>query len=166
METYVDAVALQFSSRPLSGMEKPYFLMGDASLPTDLWYWRNDPGDAALIQTQGAATFQVGDTAGGLASQGLHDNGQYRVVIKRALQTEQADTEVQFPVGTFIPFSVTGWDGSNGESGGYQRTVMAWYSLYLEPEPSKAPIYLLLAGIGFGLIVEFSALYVTRKNHG
>ena len=166
METYVDAVALQFSSKPLSGMEKPYFLMGDASYPTDLWYWRNDPGDAVLVQTQGAATFQVGDTAGGLTSQGLFDNGQYRVVIKRALQTEQTDTEVQFPVGTFIPFSVTGWDGSNGESGGYRRTVMAWYNLYLEPEPSKAPIYLLLVGIGFGLIVEFSALYVTRKNHG
>lgn len=166
METYVDAVALQFSSKPLSGMEKPYFLMGDAFYPTDLWYWRNDPGDVMLIQTQGAGTFQVGDNAGGLASEGLFDNGQYRVVIKRALQTEQTDGEVQFPIGAFIPFSVTGWDGSNGEAGGYQRTVMAWYNLYLEPEPSKAPIYLLLAGIGFGLIVEFSALYVTRKNHG
>ena len=168
METYVDAVALQFSSKPLSGMEKPYFLMGDASYPTDLWYWRSDPGDAVLIQTQGAGTFQAGAAAaaGELVSQGQFDNGQYRVVIKRALQTEQAEREVQFPIGAFIPFSVTGWDGSNGESGGYQRTVMAWYSLYLEPEPSKAPIYLLLAGIGFGLIVEFSALYVTRKNHG
>ena len=166
METYVDAIALQFSSKPLSGMEKPYFLMGDASYPTDLWYWRNDPGDAVLVQTQGAGTFQVGDKGGGLVSQSQFDNGQYRVVIKRALQTEQTDSEVQFSIGAFIPFSVTGWDGSNGESGGYQRTVMAWYSLYLEPEPSKAPIYLLLAGIGFGLIVEFSALYVTRKNHG
>ncbi|MDE0206166.1 MAG: hypothetical protein OXP66_09100, partial [Candidatus Tectomicrobia bacterium] len=149
-----------------SGMEKPYFLMGDASYPTDLWYWRNDPGDAQLVQTQGAGTFQVSDTVGGLEGQGLHDSGQYRVVFRRSLHTEQAETEVQFPVGTFIPFSVTGWDGSNGENGGYLRTITAWYSLYLEPEPSKAPIYLLLAGIGFGLIVEFSALYVTRKNHG
>ena len=166
METFVDAVALQFSSKPLVGMEKPYFLMGDASYPTDLWYWRNDPGDALLVQTQGAGTFQVGNVAGGLESQGLHDNGQYRVVIRRALNTEQADAEVQFPAGSFIPFSMTGWDGSNGENGGYLRTVTAWYNLYLEPEPSKAPIYLLLVGIGFGLIMEFSALYVTRKNHG
>ena len=166
METYVDAIALQFSSKPLSGMEKPYFLMGDASYPTDLWYWRNDPGAAVLIQTQGARSFQVGDNAGGLVSQGQLDNGQYRLVIQRALQTEQTDTEVQFPIGAFIPFSVTGWDGSNGEFGGYKRTVMAWYNLYLEPEPSKAPLYLLLVGIGFGLIVEFSALFVTRKNHG
>ena len=166
METFVDAVALQFSSKPVSGMEKPYFLMGDASYPTDLWYWRNDPGDAQLVQTQGAGTFLVSDTSGGLQGQGLHDSGQYRVVIRRSLHTEQVESEVQFPVGTFIPFSVTGWDGSNGENGGYLRTITAWYSLYLEPEPSKAPIYLLLAGIGFGLIVEFSALYVTRKNHG
>ena len=166
METFVDAVALQFSSKPLSGMEKPYFLMGDASYPTDLWYWRNDPGDTQLVQTQGAGTFQVSGNTGGLEGQGLHDDGQYRVVMRRALHTEQADNEVQFPAGAFIPFSVTGWDGSNGENGGYLRTVTAWYSVYLEPEPSKAPIYLLLAGIGFGLIVEFSALYVTRKNHG
>ena len=40
--------------------------------------------------------------------------------------------------------------------------VMAWYNLYLEPEASQAPLYLLLVGIVVGV---FSALYVTRKNH-
>jgi hypothetical protein len=57
------------------------------------------------------------------------------------------------------------WDGSNGERDGDRRTVTAWYNLYLEPEPSKAPLYLTLVGIAVGLVIEFSALYVTRKNH-
>jgi hypothetical protein len=60
---------------------------------------------------------------------------------------------------------MTAWDGSNGEHGGGKRTVMAWYNLYLEAEPSKAPLYLMLIGIVVGVVIEFSALYVTRKNH-
>jgi hypothetical protein len=61
---------------------------------------------------------------------------------------------------------MTTWDGSNGEHGGGKRTVMAWYTLYLEPEPSKAPMYLWGIGIVVGVILQFSAYYVTRKNHG
>jgi hypothetical protein len=41
---------------------------------------------------------------------------------------------------------------------------MAWYNLYLEPEPSKAPVYLLGIGIVVGVILECSAYYVTRKS--
>ena len=86
--------------------------------------------------------------------------------MQRALRTKNADKEVQFHVGTFLPFSMTAWDGSNGEQGGGKRTVTAWYNLYLEPEPSKAPIYLWLVGIVVGVVLQFSAFYVTRKNHG
>ncbi|GIX48120.1 MAG: hypothetical protein KatS3mg131_2331 [Candidatus Tectimicrobiota bacterium] len=164
-ETFVDAIALQFPSRPTVGMERPYFLMGDPQHPTDLWYWRNDPGTAVRVQTTGSSTFKPGDDAGGIESQGRFDNGQYRVVMKRALRTAKADEEVQFAVGQFVPFSITAWDGSNGEHGGGKRVVMAWYNLYLEPQPSKAPIYLMLAGIALGVVLEFSALYVTKKNH-
>jgi hypothetical protein len=85
--------------------------------------------------------------------------------MQRAGHTKNAGKEVQFTVGSFLPFSVTVWDGSNGERGGDRRTVAAWYNLYLEPEPSKTPIYLLLAGIAVGIVLEFSALYATRKNH-
>jgi DMSO reductase family type II enzyme heme b subunit len=164
-ETYADAVALQFPSHHAAGMEKPYFLMGDGSHPTDLWYWRNDTGTTVLVQTTGYQSFKPGDNAAGIDSQGLVDNGQYRVVMKRALYTANADKEVQFAEGSFLPISLTVWDGSNGERDGDRRTVMAWYNLYLEPEPSQVPLYLTLVGIAVGLVIEFSALYVTRKNH-
>jgi DMSO reductase family type II enzyme heme b subunit len=165
--TFIDAIALQFPAKPLQGSERPYFLMGDSQRPTDLWYWRNDsPDKAVLVQTTGSKSFQPGDNPGGLRAQGVVDNGQYRVVLQRTLRTKNAGQEVQFAVGQFLPFSITTWDGSNGERGGGKRTVMAWYNLYLEPEPSKAPIYLWGIGIVVGVILQFSAYYVTRKNYG
>jgi DMSO reductase family type II enzyme heme b subunit len=164
-ETYADAMALQFPSQYSGEMERPYFLMGDSARPTDLWYWRNDTGTTALVQTTGYKSFQPGDNPGGIQSQGEFDDGQYRVVMKRALQTKNPDKEIQFAIGKFLIVSMTTWDGSNGEHGGGKRTVTAWYNLYLEPEPSKAPLYLMLIGIVVGVVIEFSALYVTRKNH-
>jgi DMSO reductase family type II enzyme heme b subunit len=163
-ETYADAVAIQFPSTPLEGPERPYFLMGDGAKSVDLWYWRHDTNKTVLAQAAGYRTFNPGEETGGIESQGVVDNGQYRVVMRRALQTEKAENEVQFTEGNFIPFSLTVWDGSNGEHGGDKRTVMAWYNLYLEPVRSKAPFYLLLFGIAVGLVIEFSALYITRKN--
>jgi DMSO reductase family type II enzyme heme b subunit len=164
-ETFTDAMALQFPAKPLEGSERPYFLMGDSKRPTDLWYWRNDsPDKAVLVQTTGSKSFQLGDNPGGLRAQGVVDNGQYRVVLQRTLRTKNAGQEVQFAVGQFLPFNITTWDGSNGEVGGGKRTVMAWYNLYLEPEPSKAPMYLLGIGIVVGVILECSAYYVTRQS--
>jgi DMSO reductase family type II enzyme heme b subunit len=164
-ETYVDAIALQFPAHPAPGGERPYFLMGDSAHPTDLWYWRNDPGTAVVVQTTGSKSFQPGENAAGVQGEGRFDNGQYRLVMKRALQTKNADKETQFTIGTFLPFAVTAWDGDNGEQGGGKRTVMAWYNLYVAPEPSKTPLYLLLTGIVVGLAVEFSALSMTRRNY-
>jgi DMSO reductase family type II enzyme heme b subunit len=165
--TFADAVALQFPAHPLQGVEHPYFLMGDAKRPTDLWYWRNDaPDKAVVVQTTGSKSFQPGDNPGGLRAQGVVDNGQYRVVMQRALHTKNADKEVQFGVGSFLPFSMTTWDGSNGEQGGGKRTVAAWYNLYLEPEPSRAWIYLWGIGIVFGVVLQSLAYYVTRRSHG
>jgi DMSO reductase family type II enzyme heme b subunit len=164
-ETFADALALQFPAKPLAGSERPYFLMGDGKRPTDLWYWRNNsPDKIVLVQTTGSKSFQPGDAPGGLRAQGVVDNGQYRVVLQRTLRTKNAGQEVQFAVGQFLPFSVTTWDGSNGERGGGKRTVMAWYNLYLEPEPSKTPMYLWGIGIVVGVILQFSAYYVTRKS--
>ena len=165
-QVFVDAFALQLPTRPGEGATRPYFLMGDAKHPTDLWYWRNDtPDKGALIQTTGSKTFQPKEPGGGLSAHGVADHGQYRVVMQRSLRTKNASKEVQFEVGKFMSFSLTAWDGSNGEQGGGKRTVTAWYTLYLEPEPSKAPLYLALTGIAVGLVIEFSALFATRKQY-
>lgn len=164
---YADAMALQFPSKKLVG-EKPYFLMGDSTHSTDLWYWRNDTNQTIKLQTSGYKTFNPEgvEETGGIEGSGVADNGQYRVVMKRALYTKDAENEVQFVEGEFLPISMTVWDGSNGETGGDMRTVTAWYNLYPEPEPSKAPMYLAMAGIVFGLGIMFVSVYVTKNGNG
>jgi DMSO reductase family type II enzyme heme b subunit len=164
---YAHAMALQFPSKKLVA-EKPYFLMGDSTNSTDLWYWRNDTNKIIKLQTYGYKTFNPDgvEETGGVEGQGVTDNGQYRVVMQRALQTQDAENEVQFAEGEFLPISMTVWDGSNGETGGDRRTVTAWYNLYLQPEPSKAPMYLAMAGIAFGLVIMSTAVYVTRNGNG
>jgi DMSO reductase family type II enzyme heme b subunit len=164
---YADAMALQFPSKTLVA-EKPYFLMGDSTNSTDLWYWRNDTNKIIKLQTYGYKTFNPDgvEETGGVEGQGVTDNGQYRVAMQRALQTQDAENEVQFAEGEFLPISMTVWDGSNGETGGDRRTVTAWYNLYLQPEPSKAPMYLAMAGIAFGLVIMSTAVYVTRNGNG
>ncbi len=164
---YADAMALQFPAVTVPG-EKPYFLMGDSNHATDLWYWRNDTNKIVKLQTAGYKTFKPDgvEETGGIEGQGVVDNGQYRVVMKRTLHTKDAESEVQFAEGEFIPITMTVWDGSNGENGGDKRTVTAWYNLYLEPEPSKAPMYLAMAGIAFGLVIMSTAVYVTKNGNG
>lgn len=164
---YADAMALQFPSVPTPG-EKPYFLMGDSNHATDLWYWRSDADKIVKLQTTGYKTFKPEgvEETGGIEGQGVVDNGQYRVVMKRSLHTKDAESEVQFIEGEFLPITMTVWDGSNGEHGGDKRTVTAWYNLYLEPEPSKAPMYLAMAGIAFGLVIMSTAVYVTKNGNG
>ncbi len=164
---YADAMALQFPTQTTPG-EKPYFLMGDSNHATDLWYWRNDTNKIVKLQTSGYKTFKPEgvEETGGIEGQGVADNGQYRVVMKRALHTKDAESGVQFVVGEFLPITMTVWDGSNGENGGDKRTVTAWYNLYLEPEPSKAPMYLAMAGIAFGLVIMSTAVYVTKTGNG
>jgi DMSO reductase family type II enzyme heme b subunit len=164
---YADAIALQFPSKKLAG-ERPYFLMGDSNHSTDLWYWRNDTNRIIKLQTSGYKTFNPDgvEETGEIEGQGVTDNGQYRVVMKRALHTKDAEQEVQFVVGEFLPISMTVWEGSNGETGGDRRAVTAWYNLYLEPEPSKAPMYLAMAGIAFGLVLMSTAVFVTKNGNG
>jgi hypothetical protein len=160
-------MALQFPSKRLAG-ERPYFLMGDSTHTTDLWYWRNDTNRIIKLQTSGYKTFNPDgvEETGAVEGQGVTDNGQYRVVMKRALHTKDAEQEVQFVVGEFLPISMTVWEGSNGETGGDRRAVTAWYNLYLEPEPSKAPMYLAMAGIAFGLVLMSTAVFVTKNGNG
>lgn len=166
-QVYADAVALQFPSKKLVG-EKPYFLMGDSVNSTDLWYWRNDTNQIIKLQTSGYKTFNPDgvEETGGVEGSGVTDNGQYRVAMKRALHTKDAENEVQFVEGEFLPISMTVWDGSNGETGGDMRTVTAWYNLYLEPEPSRAPMYLAGAGILLGLVIMSTAVYITKNGNG
>jgi DMSO reductase family type II enzyme heme b subunit len=84
-----DMIAVQFPTGQGTG-DRPYFLMGDGSHPVYLLTWRagGDVGEATATGV-GKMTPQAGE---GVQAKGqvVYDAGQYRAVIRRPLQTADA----------------------------------------------------------------------------
>jgi hypothetical protein len=108
---------------------KPYYLMGDRKHPVDSWQWSAASGtETFLARGLDAVTPRASPVAG----EGVHRDGQYRVVLRRSLGPSQ-DDEVAFSPGRMIPIAFNVWDGGNAEDG-KQRAISRWYYLLLEPE--------------------------------
>ncbi len=142
-----DAVAVQFPVTLPAGMEKPYFLMGDAAKPVNLWRWSGgtteEAESVAMIDAMGIAEQQMRD-AGGLTAKSSYKAGTWRVVMTRPLITGAADQDLQFEEGRFIPIAFFAWDGSNGEAGSH-HAMTTWYWLLLKPSASARPIIAAIA---------------------
>ena len=137
---YPDGARLQLPSKITSGIAKPYFFGGDASHPVNIWWWKvSDPDHA--VEWNGAGT-------GSLTKQSRqvvqaiesYKDGQYRLIFRRTLNTGDKDDPV-LKVGQFVPFSVTLYNGRNGERGN-KGTVSAWYYMILIPKTPLA-VYVL-----------------------
>jgi DMSO reductase family type II enzyme heme b subunit len=143
-----DGVAVQFPVIIPQGMEKPYFGMGDAANPVNVWHWQGgtseQPESIALMNAQGFGEIERRDAAaGGLRAKGQYRDGTWRVVMVRPLATEDAEADIQFVEGRFTPVAFAAWDGSNSEAGS-RHTMTTWYWLLLEPAASAKPY---LAGL-------------------
>ncbi len=138
-----DAIAVQFPVTIPAGMEKPYFLMGDAAKPVNLWRWSSgtteEPESVAVLDAKGIGEQQARDATGGLTVKGSYQAGTWRVVMIRPLTTETADRDLQFEEGRFIPVSFFAWDGSNSEAG-TRHAMTTWYWLLLKPSTGAKPI--------------------------
>jgi len=150
-----DAVAIQLPVTLPEGTEKPYFLMGDAAHPVNVWQWKSgttdEPASIGLMNSRGFEDIQKRDAAdAGVRAQGDYDSGTWRVVITRALTTADAEQDLQFVEGAFIPVAFAAWDGSNSESG-TRHTLTTWYWLLLKPAAGNTP--LLAAVVAFVLVL-------------
>ncbi|MCP5038668.1 MAG: c-type cytochrome [Rhodobacteraceae bacterium] len=165
LETFRDAIALQFAVKPPNGTAKPHFFRGSTSDQVHLLVWMADQVEAgARGTTEGNARgwkqaikpqAEEGQNVTGGAS---WDQGRWSVVMKRPLVTEDK-ADVQFAPGIFIPMSLNAWDGSNGEHGRIM-SLSSWYFVFLEaPTPSKVYIYTVLAFLVLGAL----GLWLTRK---
>ena len=151
-----DAIAVQLPVKIPAGMEKPYFLMGDAAKPVNLWHWSSGttekPESIALVDAKGIDDQQARDGAAGLTAKGSYKDGTWRVVMTRPLKTDAVDQDLQFEEGRFIPIAFFAWDGSNSETG-TRHAMTTWYWLLLQPASGSKPIIfaviitLLLGGI-------------------
>lgn len=144
-----DMVAVQLPIAIPKGAKKPYFIRGDAALPVNLWQWNSGttdgPETVSLVNAHGLENMEGRDAAAiGLTARGAYANGTWRVVMTRPLAAGDAETDLQFIEGSFIPVAFSAWDGSNSETG-TKHTLTTWYWLLLEPPTGAKPFVVAIA---------------------
>ena len=130
-------------------MEKPYFGMGDATHPVNIWHWKSGTKDAAetinLVNAKGFKEIEKRDAAGlGLKAKSSYADGTWKVLITRSLTTPSADKDIQFSEGRFIPVAFAAWDGSNNGEKGSKHTMTTWYWMLLKPATGSKPLVMAL----------------------
>src|SRR5262249_16583097 len=132
---FSDAVAVQLPMQLPTGNRKPYFLLGDAGSPVDLWFVDLAKGRAAQFGGKGSGDVTPSD-ADDVTAQARYDKGCWSVLVKRALRPSSG---VAFQPSQFVPIAFSVWDGHSRERGN-KRALTLWFSLYVEPErvPSAA----------------------------
>jgi DMSO reductase family type II enzyme heme b subunit len=158
-----DGFSIQFPNVIPTALEKPNFLLGDADHPVNLWQWQASGGKIEEANATGldSITPQKADSQSVQGTVTFKD-GQYRMVVKRSLKTNDSANDLQFAVGKFIPIALSAWDGGSGE-GGAKRSLSSWYSLYLEqPTPPSAylSIPIAMAAVAF---VEGAVVWLVRR---
>jgi DMSO reductase family type II enzyme heme b subunit len=166
-----DAIAVQLPLVIPDGMEKPYFVMGDASHPVNIWKWKSGTTEQSqsvrLLNAWGLKDFEERDAAAaGLRASGSYSRGTWRVIMTRPLSTGDPEADIQLVAGRFIPIAFAAWDGSNSETGS-KHTLTTWYWLQLEPPFGLRPY--LVAGLVILLVAGFQLLWLcsaSRKAPG
>jgi mono/diheme cytochrome c family protein len=139
-QRWPDQVAVQFPRTIPTGMERPYFLHGSSSDPVYQWRWRSEPRGAEEGTARGIDRWEAQPASGQeLGAQAVFENGQWRVVLTRALATADTTNDLQFQTGRAIPIAFFAWDGASGETG-TRSAVSTWYFLALA-EPTPARVY-------------------------
>jgi hypothetical protein len=132
-----DQLVVQFPEELSDGLERPYFLQGDARRPAYLWTWRSGAVGAIESSARGMGT-ATRQPQQDLRAAAQHADGQWRVLILRGLDTGDEE-DLAFPVGQTVPMAFQAWDGDNGESGN-QGAVSTWYFLFLQ-RPTPIAVY-------------------------
>ncbi len=156
---YTDQVAIQFPEKlQPGGVRKPYFIMGDEKLGVNLWYWATD--EDRFFETNSNGVWNNSEVEQGrsdIAGKGYYKDGQYRVVIKRSLQTSDKEKDIQFEEGVFYPIAFSAMDGTNGERGS-QRSITPWYFVFMEPEFDNSvyiyPPVVVIGVFGFQILLR------------
>ncbi len=156
-----DGFGIQFAAkwRDLSFPELPRFIFGDAKHAVDLWKWESD-GTVKEYTGKGWDNLSFRDDKHLKVVQAAFKDGQWRMILKRELKTDDPENGVQFEAGYYIPIAFFAWDGNNGDAG-RKMSLTTWYYTYLEP-PVPRKVYvvpplvaLCVVGIQFWLYSKF-----------
>lgn len=159
-----DAVAVQFPVEIPQGMGKPYFGMGDAAHPVNIWQWisgtAKEPERVTLMNARGFGAIEKRAAAdAGVQAKGSYRNGTWRVAVRRPLAPVDSKNDIGFVEGAFIPVAFAAWDGSNGERGS-RHTMTTWYWLLLETPAGRQP---LLAAVAVFLALSGALVWWARS---
>jgi len=151
-EVYNDAVAIQFPAKwqEITPPEKPRFLFGEEKRHMDIWKWE---ADGTLKAYTGSGwdkplDERMGATGDLKLVKGEFKDGRWTVLMKRPLQTDDKDNDVQFDTGRYIPTVFFAWDGHNGDAGLKMAVSAFYYTILQPPVPIEAKIYPVLMAVG------------------
>ena len=169
-QLWPDQLVVQFPVTIPEGMERPYFLMGAATQPVYQWRWTSVPPRRAVAGLAlGVERFDTLPAAAAPAAQAVYEQGEWRLVLSRALATADTANQLQFRTGRAIPVAFFAQDGSNGESGS-RMAVSSWYFLALDqPTPPRvyiSPVVAMALTLGLGLMVVWRAQRPRGRGRG
>jgi mono/diheme cytochrome c family protein len=160
-----DRLMVQVPTTPAEGLERPYFLGGDARRPVHVWRWSSNPDQLEEGTGTGPGAFQPAAAASGASHAARFEQGQWRLVITRPLHPLDSMAAPVFEPGRAIPIAFRAADGSDGEDW-LRSSVSAWYAIYLDvPTPPSTYVTPLIAAAltaGLGVVVVRRA----QRRHG
>lgn len=129
---FPDAAAILFPTVP----KAPLMSMGAPGMPVNAWYWRADEaGQGRHVSGEGLGTTETLDREL-VKVQGEHRNGEWRVVIARAMRATASRPVAQLGAGGRIGVSLAIWEGSHGERAGIKAFALGphegWHELVLD----------------------------------
>lgn len=164
-----DAAAIEF----MVGDTKAHFAHGQPMMqvqggPVNIWYWKNKDGKAVDMSAMGFGTLKA-QAHQDVKATGKYDNGTWKVVFSRALNTQNTVEDTQFKLGEFASIAFALWDGKKMETGlpkekGSEKAVSSWWYFRADPPPDYSPY--LYALVAIGLAVGFELVLVRRLKKG
>lgn len=155
---FSDAVALQLPAQLPSGIRKPYFLLGDAQNPVDLWFV--DLATKIARRYAGAGSSGVTGVEGeDVTAVASYDRGEWTVTLKRSLR---GSGSVTFSPGQYVPVAFSIWDGYQRERGS-KRGLTQWMYLYTLPQEAPSPVGPMLKAALAVLAVEILLVFWVRR---
>jgi hypothetical protein len=156
---YSDAVALLWPTEMPAGVERPYFMFGDADNAMDIWFADLASNNAQVFLGKGSESITPQD--GNVRVSSTYEDGKWSVIFKRDRLPEEG---LRFEEDTFVPVTFSVWDGFNQERGN-KRGVSSWYHVYLTPMEKESPVGPMLSSGLITLLLSLGVVMLVRMRH-